>query len=129
MNQLFPLFAVDGLVQLARAERAQLGRTVYNITAFNPSAEEIRSLVMAGFPGAEISFEPDLKRQAIVDDVPGVTRDRNYAIGEWCGSSFLLVDTGGYLPESKEIIDQAVREQVQIAIEESSRISATLVKN
>ena len=62
------------------------------------------------------------KRQAIVDDVPGVTRDRNYAIGEWCGSSFLLVDTGGYLPESKEIIDQAVREQVRIAIEESDVI-------
>ena len=62
------------------------------------------------------------RRQAIVDDVPGVTRDRNYAIGEWCGSSFLLVDTGGYLPESKEIIDQAVREQVRIAIEESDVI-------
>jgi len=62
------------------------------------------------------------RRQAIVDDVPGVTRDRNYAIGEWCGNNFLLVDTGGYLPESKEIIDRAVREQVQIAIEESDAI-------
>jgi GTP-binding protein len=62
------------------------------------------------------------KRQAIVDDVPGVTRDRNYAIGEWCGSYFLLVDTGGYLPESKEIIDQAVREQVRLAIDESDVI-------
>ena len=62
------------------------------------------------------------RRQAIVDDVPGVTRDRNYAMGEWCGTQFMLMDTGGYLPESKEIIDQAVREQVQIAIEESDAI-------
>jgi GTPase len=62
------------------------------------------------------------RRQAIVDDVPGVTRDRNYAIGEWCGSYFLLVDTGGYLPKSKEIIDQAVREQVRLAIDESDVI-------
>ncbi len=74
--------AVDGLVQLARAERAQLGRTVYNITAFNPSAEEIRSLVMAGFPGAEISFEPDLKRQAIVDTWPADVDD-NAARSDW----------------------------------------------
>ena len=74
--------AVDGLVQLARAERAQLGRTVYNITAFNPSAEEIRSLVMVGFPGAEISFEPDLKRQAIVDTWPADVDD-SAARSDW----------------------------------------------
>jgi nucleoside-diphosphate-sugar epimerase len=74
--------AVDALVQLARAERAQLGRTVYNITAFNPSAEEIRSLVMVGFPGAEISFEPDLKRQAIVDTWPADVDD-SAARSDW----------------------------------------------
>ena len=62
------------------------------------------------------------RRQAIVDDTPGVTRDRNYAVGEWCGYSFVLIDTGGYLPESTEDIDQAVKEQVQIAIEESDII-------
>jgi GTP-binding protein len=62
------------------------------------------------------------RRQAIVDDQPGVTRDRNYANAEWCGQKFLLVDTGGFLPLPKEIIDRAVREQVQIAIEESDLI-------
>ncbi len=59
------------------------------------------------------------RRQAIVDDQPGVTRDRNFAEGEWCGQAFLLADTGGYLPKSADVIDQAVREQVEIAIEES----------
>ncbi len=74
--------AVDGLVRLARAERARLGKTVYNITAFNPSADEIRSFVMAGFPGAEISFEPDLKRQAIVDSWPADVDD-SAARSDW----------------------------------------------
>jgi len=67
--------AVDALVRLARAQRSKLGKSVYNITAFNPSAEEIRTLVMAGFPEAEISFEPDLKRQAIVDSWPAEVDD------------------------------------------------------
>jgi GTP-binding protein len=62
------------------------------------------------------------RRQAIVDDKPGVTRDRNYALSEWCGQQFLLVDTGGYLPRAKEKIDIAVKEQVEIAIEESDVI-------
>ena len=67
--------AVDALLRLARAEREGLGQTVYNITAFNPSADEIRELVLAGFPDAEISFEPDLKRQAIIDTWPADVDD------------------------------------------------------
>ncbi len=59
------------------------------------------------------------KREAIVDDQPGVTRDRLYAQTDWCGQSFLLVDTGGYLPQATEEMDVAIREQVEIAIEEA----------
>ncbi len=62
------------------------------------------------------------RRQAIVDDKPGVTRDRNFSEADWCGQSFLLVDTGGYLPKSRDVIDMAVKEQVEIAIEESDLI-------
>ncbi len=62
--------AVDALLRLARAPREALGQHVYNITAFNPSAEEIRELVLEAFPDAEITFRPDLKRQAIVDSWP-----------------------------------------------------------
>ncbi|MDH4069579.1 MAG: ribosome biogenesis GTPase Der [Ignavibacteria bacterium] len=58
-------------------------------------------------------------RQAIVDDQPGVTRDRHYAETEWGGKSFVLIDTGGYVPDSVEEIDTAVKEQAQIAIEEA----------
>ncbi len=59
------------------------------------------------------------QRSAIVDDMPGVTRDRNYAEAEWAGKHFSLVDTGGYVPTSEDIIETAIREQAQIAIEEA----------
>jgi nucleoside-diphosphate-sugar epimerase len=67
--------AVDALVRLAHAERQTLRQTVYNISAFNPSADEIRALVTAEFPDARVSFEPDLKRQAIVDTWPAAVDD------------------------------------------------------
>jgi len=67
--------AVDALLTLSRAPAAALTQSVYNITAFNPSAEEIRDLVVEGFPEAEISFVPDLKRQAIIDSWPADVDD------------------------------------------------------
>lgn len=67
--------AVEAMLRLAAAPRSDLGQTVYNITAFNPSAGEIRDLVLEGFPDAEISFEPDLKRLAIVDSWPADVDD------------------------------------------------------
>jgi nucleoside-diphosphate-sugar epimerase len=67
--------AVDALLKLARAEPSQLRQMVYNIAAFNPSAGEVRELVLASFPGADISFRPDLKRQAIVDSWPADVDD------------------------------------------------------
>ena len=62
------------------------------------------------------------KREAIVHDQPGVTRDRHYAISDWNGKQFMLVDTGGYMPASENLFDQAIREQVEIAIEETDVI-------
>ena len=62
------------------------------------------------------------KRDAIVDNQPGVTRDRHYATSDWNGKNFMLVDTGGYMPASDELFDVAVREQVEIAIDESDII-------
>ncbi|MCP4897382.1 MAG: NAD-dependent epimerase/dehydratase family protein [bacterium] len=67
--------AVDAMLRLARADKDSLSQTVYNITAFNPSAEEIRQLVAQGFPEAVVIFEPDLKRQSIVDTWPADVDD------------------------------------------------------
>jgi GTP-binding protein len=62
------------------------------------------------------------KRDAIVDDVAGVTRDRNYGESEWNGKKFRLIDTGGYVPQSEDLFEVAIREQVEIAINESDSI-------
>lgn len=68
--------AVDALVQLGATSRERLTRTAYNLGAFNPSAEEIRDIVRAAFPGSEISFKVDAKRQGIVDSWPADVDDR-----------------------------------------------------
>jgi GTPase len=59
-------------------------------------------------------------RQAIVDEVAGVTRDRHYGKAEWNGVEFSLIDTGGYIRGSEDKFEGEIRKQVQIAIEESS---------
>ena len=58
-------------------------------------------------------------RDAIVHDLPGVTRDRHYADGDWAGRAFTLVDTGGFVPTSDDVIEAAIREQAQVAIDEA----------
>lgn len=67
--------AVEALLRLAAAPQAVLTRQVYNVGAFHPSAGEIRHLVLEAFPGTRITFEPDLKRQGIVDTWPADVDD------------------------------------------------------
>jgi nucleoside-diphosphate-sugar epimerase len=66
---------VEALLTLAAAPREQLQRSAYNVGAFNPSAEEMRDIVLQAFPGAEITWETDRKRQAIVDSWPADVDD------------------------------------------------------
>lgn len=61
-------------------------------------------------------------KQAIVDDTPGITRDRIYGLAEWNGKYFSVVDTGGFLPKTEDDIERAVREQALVAIEEADAI-------
>jgi threonine 3-dehydrogenase len=68
--------AVDAILQLMRTPAEALQQDVYNIGAFNPTAAEIRDVVLRAFPEAEIAFAPDIKRQAIVDSWPGAVDDR-----------------------------------------------------
>jgi hypothetical protein len=69
-------------LRLAAAPREKLTRAVYNVTAFSPSADEIRAEVLAAFPQAEITFQVDARRQAIVDTWPAEVDDRA-ARGDW----------------------------------------------
>ncbi len=57
------------------------------------------------------------KRISIVEDTPGITRDRVYADAQWCGKEFTLIDTGGIEPYSKEIIPAQMRRQANLAID------------
>jgi GTPase len=59
-------------------------------------------------------------RQAIVDSVAGVTRDRHYGKAEWNGREFTVIDTGGYITGSDDVFEVEIRKQVQIAIDEAS---------
>lgn len=62
------------------------------------------------------------QRKAIVENTPGVTRDRQYGICEWSGKSFNIIDTGGFVPEGTAVFEKEIRQQVMIAIEESNAI-------
>ncbi|NBQ47142.1 MAG: GTP-binding protein, partial [Sphingobacteriia bacterium] len=61
-------------------------------------------------------------RQAIVDEVAGVTRDRHYGKAEWQGVEFSLVDTGGYISGSDDMLESEIRKQVEIAIQECTAL-------
>ncbi|MEN5235666.1 ribosome biogenesis GTPase Der [Sphingobacterium faecium] len=61
-------------------------------------------------------------RKAIVDDFSGVTRDRHYETAEWIGKNFTVIDTGGFVHGSDDVFEEAIRDQVHIAIEEASAI-------
>lgn len=67
--------AIDGLVQLAEADAGQLRQRVYNVTAFSPSAGQIREEVLRHFPDAQIGYEVDLPRTSIVDSWPAEVND------------------------------------------------------
>jgi len=62
------------------------------------------------------------QRKAIVDDVSGVTRDRQYGVAEWTGKSFNLIDTGGFVPESEDVFEREIKKQVLIALEEANAL-------
>lgn len=62
------------------------------------------------------------KREAIVDSVSGVTRDRHYGKSDWNGKEFSVIDTGGYSVGSDDIFEEEIRKQVQLAIEEADII-------
>lgn len=62
------------------------------------------------------------KRQAIVDNVSGVTRDRHYGKSDWNGNEFTIIDTGGYIIGSEDAFEVEIRKQVELAIEESNVI-------
>jgi len=62
------------------------------------------------------------QRKAIVDDISGVTRDRQYGIAEWNGKIFNIIDTGGFVPDTEDVFETEIRKQVKIAIDEADAL-------
>ena len=62
------------------------------------------------------------KRIAIVEDTPGVTRDRLYFEVEWCGKKMMMIDTGGIEPDTNDVIMSHIKEQAQIAVDSADVI-------
>ncbi|RVU25058.1 ribosome biogenesis GTPase Der [Sandaracinomonas limnophila] len=60
------------------------------------------------------------QKKAIMDNLSGVTRDRHYGYGQWCGKYFTVIDTGGYVHGSDDVFEGAIREQVELAMEEAN---------
>ena len=62
------------------------------------------------------------RRQAIIHDESGVTRDRHYGISEWNGKKFTVIDTGGYVENSEDIFEKKIKDQVILALNEANVI-------
>jgi len=62
------------------------------------------------------------ERKAIVQDTPGVTRDRQYGVAEWNGKNFNVIDTGGFVPDTQDVFEREIRKQVMIAVQEAHAI-------
>ena len=62
------------------------------------------------------------QRKAIVDDISGVTRDRQYGMSEWNGKTFNVIDTGGFVHGSEDIFEREIAKQVMVAVEEANAI-------
>ena len=84
-----------------------------------------QTIAILGRPnvGKSTLFNRIVKEQkSIVSSIEGVTRDRVYGIFDWSGTFFNLIDTGGYIPDSEDLIDNKVRLQAEIAFKESDAI-------
>ena len=62
------------------------------------------------------------QRKAIVEDTPGVTRDRQYGVSEWNGKNFNVIDTGGFVAGGDDVFEKEIREQVLIAVQEANAL-------
>jgi len=77
--------AITALVRVAQTPRVRLTRSVYNVTSFSLTAAQIRDLVLQAFPTAQITFDPDVKRQGIIDSWPAdLNDDHAQRDWEWC---------------------------------------------
>ena len=102
-----------------------MAEAVENVPAGALSPRRLPVLALVGRPnvGKSTLFNRLMReRKAIVHDLPGVTRDRNYGTAEWAGRKFLVIDTGGFEPQAETVLKKQVQEQTRLAIAEADAI-------
>jgi GTPase len=103
-----------------------LAHPIYNSTGtLEPTADGIPTIAIVGRPnvGKSTLFNRIVgSRRAIVGDEPGITRDRLYGDAEWRGRRMRIIDTGGILPEDKDLIPSEIFRQARVAFEKASAI-------
>jgi threonine 3-dehydrogenase len=98
---------IRALVELADAPRERLRRSIYNIAAFSPTAQQIADSVARAIPGVRITFAPDPRRQAILDSWPRALDDSNaHADWGWKASCDLDGMTDALVPDVKRLLHQ-----------------------
>jgi threonine 3-dehydrogenase len=102
--------AVRALIELPAAPRARLRRSVYNIAAFSPRADEIAASVQRAIPHVKIGFVPEPVRQGILDSWPRALDDANArADWDWRHEYDLEAMTADLIPQVRALLDQGVR--------------------
>lgn len=98
--------AIRAMLELMDAPKETLGRSMYNIAAMSPTADEIADAVRARVPGVELTFEPDPARQAILDSWPDALDDGN-ARRDWGWKHAFDLESmsDDLMPKVKELID------------------------
>jgi GTPase len=105
---------------------------IQSLSVYFSSFAHFICFIMAGFTVAIVG-RPNVgkstffnrllqQRKAIVDDVSGVTRDRQYGIADWNGKTFNLIDTGGFVAGSDDVFETEIRKQVKIALDEANAV-------
>jgi GTPase len=117
----------DSRGRLSPREHCQiLTQPTYNSTStLATAAVGVPTIAIVGRPnvGKSTLFNRIVgSRRAIVGDEPGITRDRLYGDAEWCGRSLRIVDTGGILPEEKDLIPSEIFRQARVAFDEAAAI-------
>lgn len=96
---------IRALVELSNAEKGRLRRSIYNIAAFSPTAQEIADTVAGALGGADFTFAPDPTRQAILDSWPKVLEDQNAREDwDWAPKYDLAQMTDDLIPQIRELL-------------------------
>ncbi len=116
----------DGRPRLSPHEQRTLTQPTYNSSStLATTAAGIPTIAIVGRPnvGKSTLFNRIVgSRRAIVGDEPGITRDRLYGDAEWGGRRLRIVDTGGILPEEKDLIPSEIYRQARVALDEAAAI-------